>query len=591
MKKILIFAACLTTLVACTTKEEVMSPTSQDVRFYPPLTRATDTEFETGDVISVTAMLPSAGTELKEAGNFADNVHYAYRNGMFMFVPESGKEAIKLPIGGEGLAYYAIYPQQEVLKTKGTFAVQSDQRSHANRTASDFCTVYKPASNEENIVLDFWHRMSRICVNIQGVPSGQTVTMRLKDMYLETAFDLNAETYEVTGTSKSDIRMGEMGTNRDFEAILPPQAFNLASDLVVTIGTKEYNVTTTRSGDTFHSGMEYDCKLYYVDGVIVPGPIYETRFGGDIYPWNTKLNPLDDIIEIEESEGDDPFPAATTDYVLYDVTYNHKVLRGGSNIFTINTDKTFKRFYVGIKGIPGCLICSPVATTINGRNQYTITVIYGPDFDDDMIMLISGEEENGYITLPYEAKVEFEENHYEEGDLNINLTFSNAKDIDLHLYMPDGQHIFYDNRGGTVELEDGSTVTFGLDRDSNPNCNIDNLNNENIYIPAELIQPGTYRIEVNMYSNCDQNIETRWTINARYNDEFITPTTGKNPASGVYPVGAGNGDHTNVMEFIVTESNGRASSRIKPGTFVPIPLSDMDEMKWMEEKFLMESGQ
>lgn len=295
MKKILIFAACLTTLVACTTKEEVMSPISRDVRFYPPLTRATDTEFEDGDVISVTAILPSDGTELKASGNFADNVHYTYRNGMFMFVPESGKEAIKLPNGGEGLAYYAIYPQQEVLKTIGTFAVQSDQRSHANRTASDFCTVFKSASDEEDVVLDFWHRLSRICVNIQGVPSGQTVTMQLKNMYLETAFDLNAETYESTGTSKSDIRMGEMGTNRDFEAILPPQAFNLASDLVVTIGTKEYNVTTNRPGDTFRSGMEYDCKLYYVDGVIVPGPIYETRFGGDIYPWNASDIPSDDL--------------------------------------------------------------------------------------------------------------------------------------------------------------------------------------------------------------------------------------------------------------------------------------------------------
>lgn len=596
MKKVFMFAVSAMMLAACTSNEEVVNPSSDEVRFYSTMTRATDTRFQNGDMISISAMLPSAGNVLKESGNYADNIHYVYRSGVFEFVPEPGKQAIKLPADGTGLAYYAVYPSQDQLKTQGTFAVQKDQRDTIARTKSDFCTVLKPVSTDRDVVLDFWHRLSRICVNIINVPAGQAVTMTLKNMNYEAAFDLNANSYAATGTNKSDIQMGDMGTTRDFEAILPPQAFNLATDIIITIGNKSYNVTTDPTSDTFLSGWEYRYNLRYVSGEpdriepdLGPDPIV-VRFGGDIYPWNTALNPLDGIIEVDDpDDGDDTFPTPTADYVLYEVTYNHQYLPGGSNIFTIDTDKTFKRFYIGIKGLSGCLVCSPEPVVRNGRNIYTITVVYGPNFNPDMIMLISGEEENGYITLPFEAS--FIPVPIIEGAINVNLTFSNAKDVDLHLYMPDGEHIFYSHRGGTVQLENGKTVQYGLDKDSNAGCNIDNLNNENIVIPAELVQSGTYRVVVNMFSNCNPNTATSWNVVAWYNEEKITPRSGRNPASGVYPVGASNGDMTTVMEFTINAPALNAPSRVKAGSFVPTPLSDMDIMKFEEEKFYKEFNQ
>lgn len=582
------FAVCAMALTACTTKEEVVPSGSEEVNFYPAVTRASDTQFADGDVISISAVHPSAGTELKPSGNYADNVYYRYFGDGFVSVSEH--RTIKLPADGEGLAYYAVYPKQDVLKTEGTFAVKTDQSIEGNVTASDFCTVYKPTSTARVVTLDFWHRMSRICVNIVNVPAGKQVTMRLKDMLYEAAFNLNTNTYAATGTSRSNIEMGKMGQSvRDFEAILPPQAFNLATDLIVTIGETTYNVKTNRSADTFRSGMEYDIYLEYDDGDLKEINWKEVKFGGDIYPWNTSLNPWEDIVTIEDSEYDDPFPSPTADYVLYEVNYNKKYIPGGSNIFTIDTDKTFRKFYIGIKGLSGCLVCSPVPTTRNGRNIYTFTVVYGPGFDPDMVMLISGEEENGYITLPFEAQVE--PVIPIEGELNVNLTFGNAKDIDLHLYMPDGEHIYYSHRGGTVQLEDGRTVQYGLDKDSNAGCNIDNLNNENIVIPKELIQSGTYRVVVNMFSNCDTNVATSWNVVTWYNDERIIPTTGRNPASGVYPIGAGNGDMTVAMEFTINAPASNAPARVKAGSFVPTPLSDMDKMKMEEERFRLEYGQ
>lgn len=280
MKKIFMFAVCAMILTACTTKEEEVSPASQDVRFYPTMTRATETQFQEGDKISISAVHPSAGTELKASGNYADNVKYVYRGGWF--VAESASEAIKLN-DDAGLAYYGVYPQQYSLATNGTFKVQTDQRTRANITASDLCTVYRPVSNDREVYLKFWHRLSRICVNIEGVPDGKTVTMRLTNIYNEAFFDLNANTYSTApGAIMSEIRMGEMnGSNRDFEAILPPQAFTLGTNLIVTIGGTSYNVRTSRPTETFRSGMEYDYKLRYNGGII------EFVFRGYIHPWNT----------------------------------------------------------------------------------------------------------------------------------------------------------------------------------------------------------------------------------------------------------------------------------------------------------------
>lgn len=285
------------------------------------------------------------------------------------------------------------------------------------------------------------------------------------------------------------------------------------------------------------------------------------------------------------------FPAPTGSSSINGITVNSNALQGGMNIVTIITNTAYNRFYIGSKDdTSGYLVYVPESTTADGAGNYmyTIPIIYSTLYNNNsMTMLISAEDENGEITEPYEAKINFVSS--ESGELNINLTFSNAKDVDLHLFMPNGEQIYYGARGGTVQTIGGTTISYGLDHDSNAGCNIDNLNNENIYIPAELIQSGTYRVVVNMFNNCNPNITTSWSIVTRYKGQLISTTTGKNPATGVYPIGASNGDMTTVMEFKITDGTGtRAGSNIKADSFVPTPLSDMDIMKMEEAKFYKE---
>lgn len=316
-------------------------------------------------------------------------------------------------------------------------------------------------------------------------------------------------------------------------------------------------------------------------------------------------NPEQPLSELEQnwmtidgaSFTDGTFPTPTIPGVIEGLTINTQALQGGGNIITVTTAKAYVQFYVGVVGVPGYLVYTPKESEqvpdAAGLYHYTIPVKYSTNIDItiSITMLISAKEDTGDVTQPYEAIVKFVDSQYEAGELTLNMTFNNEKDVDLHLWMPSGKHIYYGDRGGTVTI-DGQEVTFGLDKDSNAGCNIDGLNNENIVIPAPLVENGTYRVVVDMYANCDTSIPTSWMVLARYKGQLITVNTGSNPALGVYPIGAPNGDMTNIMEFTITDgaiNPVSAPSRAAALKFVPTPLSDMDQMKLEEAQFRLQN--
>ncbi|MBO7069422.1 MAG: hypothetical protein J6W52_12255 [Bacteroidaceae bacterium] len=290
---------------------------------------------------------------------------------------------------------------------------------------------------------------------------------------------------------------------------------------------------------------------------------------------------------------DGAFPTATTDETIEGINMSSQVMNGVMNYVTIITDKKYDKFYIGVKGVPGYYEYVPDASDVTfnaGTYTYTIPVMISQLYTGDSTILVSGKLDNGDVTTPVEKDVFFIETM--PGEIEVKLAFSNNKDIDLHLYTPGGEHIYFGNRGGSYTIGDNEVITYGLDIDSNASCNIDGINKENIYIPAELVENGTYTVVVNMYSNCDANISTNWSVVTRYQGEVITPTTGTNPATGNYPIGAGRGDMTTVMTFTIDDvTSTRSSSRkILPDTFQPKPLTDIDKMKIQEEEYRLLFG-
>lgn len=280
-------------------------------------------------------------------------------------------------------------------------------------------------------------------------------------------------------------------------------------------------------------------------------------------------------------------PAATINEPLDGIDMSTQVMNGAMNYISVVTEKSVKKFFVGIKGVDGFFEYVPTSTRATTEyNTYVIPVMMSQSYSGNTTIVLSGQLENGDITAPVENEVFYIETM--PGAIEIKLAFSNSKDVDLHLYTPSGEHIYYGNRGGSYQTEDGTEISYGLDIDSNAGCSLDNINKENIYIPSELVENGTYTVVVDMFSNCEPSISTSWSIVARYQGELIMPISGVNPVSGVYPAGAGNGDMTQVMTFTISDgTRSSARSRIKQNTFKAVPLSDMDEIKKEEAQYRM----
>ncbi|MBQ9076670.1 MAG: hypothetical protein IJY31_02355 [Muribaculaceae bacterium] len=261
-------------------------------------------------------------------------------------------------------------------------------------------------------------------------------------------------------------------------------------------------------------------------------------------------------------------PEATSEEEIGNVSYNDRALSGGMNFIVVNSEKAYQKFYVGIEGKEGYWEYNP-NTSRSSSTIYTIPIMYGTDYNQDLVMVIIGVDENGNITVHYIFTVTHVDS--ESGDININLTFSTPKDVDLHLYTPSGKHIYYGERGGTTTIN-GEQVSYGLDHDSNPACRLDYLNNENIYIPAELVENGEYRVEVDLYSNCSRAYDCSWAVITRYKGNIIPNELSgyNNPAMGTYEANAYNGDHTTIMKFTITDADNAAKPQnISPMNFTP----------------------
>lgn len=285
---------------------------------------------------------------------------------------------------------------------------------------------------------------------------------------------------------------------------------------------------------------------------------------------------------------DSNFPTGTVDEIVNGVEMSSQVMNGAMNFITIFTEQEIEKFFVGVKGVPGYLEYAPTnaSTRDSGSgalNMYTIPVMMSQSYTGNSTLLLSGQLQGGGITAPIEKQMFYIETI--PGEVEVKLSFSNNKDVDLHLFTPGGEHIYYGNRGGSFTTDKGEEVTYGLDIDSNAGCSIDGINKENIYLPAEKVESGTYKVVVDMFANCNRETATSWNIVVRYQGEFIKPISGTNPVSGVYPAGAGDGDMTQVMTFSIDNSARTRSAALRnllPESFKPIPLTDMDEMKLEE---------
>ena len=214
------------------------------------------------------------------------------------------------------------------------------------------------------------------------------------------------------------------------------------------------------------------------------------------------------------------------------------------------------------------------ATTNDKIYTYTVLVLLSQNLTSSFTLVFTTVNKQGEVSSQFTSKTNYIEAG--TGDLQVNLRFSNEKDVDLYVVEPNGNVIYYGQpfpyyskeyeiindwlESDDYENEPDIERTIGLDIDSNAGCIIDRTNSENIFFKTNCMQKGTYQVWVNMYANCDPSIATNYTIRVTYKGMAVTPKSGSNPTSGVFPIGTPDNEiddeltgATKIMEFTINE--------------------------------------
>ncbi|MBP5644030.1 MAG: hypothetical protein J6X10_07385 [Bacteroidales bacterium] len=249
------------------------------------------------------------------------------------------------------------------------------------------------------------------------------------------------------------------------------------------------------------------------------------------------------------------------------------VIPGGTKYVTVTYPVEASKILIGVEGKSGHYEVD-ADQRLSKEYSYDFIMVVNQTLTDDSFTIIVGildadGEVSQYIEFPMALHV------VGTGELQVSLSFDNDKDIDLHLFEPNGYHIYY---GNSMSDNGGE-----LDLDSNAGCNIDGINNENItYGDGAYVEPGDYIVYVDMWENCDPSIATNFVVTVLYEGEILETIEGINPIAGTFPVNEPSNyadlDNIQPVCHFTIPDNGQAKSgkTIKHG---PKFLRSLDKMQ------------
>lgn len=198
-------------------------------------TRATDTAFESGDIIGV--FVVKAGELIQPTGNEVNNESFTF-NG-------SAWSSSKKVYWNDGtFDVYAYYPYTGTIADteEMLFNVGADQSTHAGYTASDFVWASKEGvtGSSTPVSLSFTHSLSKAVVVLEkgdgftgNIPSDCEVY--LHSTALEAAIDLESGNAEASAYSPTGTIKAYKKNNTTFEAIVVPQNITSRRPLVEVV--------------------------------------------------------------------------------------------------------------------------------------------------------------------------------------------------------------------------------------------------------------------------------------------------------------------------------------------------------------------
>jgi uncharacterized protein YfaP (DUF2135 family) len=204
-------------------------------------------------------------------------------------------------------------------------------------------------------------------------------------------------------------------------------------------------------------------------------------------------------------------PQAGTAGPTASVTGISSVVNGGSSQVSVNATGDFQRVMVSILGVDG---------------YYDVQLPSGTVLED-LVMNMGSALNAGNMRVRYVlegaaglgpmAEQTVRVIRVGTGDVQVSVAWTGESDVDLHVFDPSGEEVYF----GNLESASGGT----LDLDSNPACNIDNKNNENIVWPLNGAPAGEYRVNVVYYDDCGVE-RSDWVVTVQVKGRQPTTHTG-----------------------------------------------------------------
>ena len=273
MKKHLFFAALAILAVAACEKNPQTEPgkndpqkidySQYDIRVEPVITRATETNFESGDKIGLAVIRATAV--------YAENAQLTYDGTAFSGSLKWYDE------GAEESTLKAYYPYASTFPT--SFTVAADQS--AGTASSDFLSAVKegvlPGANA--VAMVFKHRLSRLVVTVQNNSGKEIESIAFKGIIPKAT--INSDLTATVDASASAVDIKAFASGEKYYAIVPGQT--VAPVVAVTVAGKE--ITQQLAEATLEAGKQYSVAIVVNKEeikVVLSGEIENWNNGGDI---------------------------------------------------------------------------------------------------------------------------------------------------------------------------------------------------------------------------------------------------------------------------------------------------------------------
>ncbi|WP_462280362.1 YfaP family protein [Salinivirga cyanobacteriivorans] len=220
---------------------------------------------------------------------------------------------------------------------------------------------------------------------------------------------------------------------------------------------------------------------------------------------------------------------------------NDNVLAGGGNPVSIETSGDASEVIIGVEGADG-YFTYPVSSMKSVEDLVLIYLLFTQEIEGTFTIVFALVDIDGNVGTYQSIEVQTVEAG--TGQFQVNLSWDQPNDMDLHLIEPNGEEIYYSN-----SLSDNGGF---LDIDSNAGCSIDGTNSENItYGDTAIVEAGTYTVIVDRWSNCNVTGTTNFSVTATLNGELVS---GNNPYYGSWASDYTNDQYVEVMTIDINSS-------------------------------------